>query len=99
MAEYKDNSPWHNTAITNNYLSYFRIRAIKAEPDDILYQIEPQYNYRPDLLAYDVYNDPKLWWVFMQRNMDVLSDPVYDFITGTRIYLPKLANLKESLGI
>jgi len=99
MAEYKDNSPWHKTLVVNNYLSYFRIRPIIKEMDDILYTIEPQYNYRPDLLAYDIYKDPKLWWVFVQRNMDVLSDPIYDFVSGTQIYLPKLSNLKESLGL
>jgi len=99
MTEYKINSPWHKTLIINDRLSNFRIRAIKSESDDILYTIEPQYNNRPDLLAYDIYKDPKLWWVFLQRNMDVLSDPIYDFTVGTQIYLPKLSNLKESLGI
>lgn len=99
MAEYKDNSPWRSTAIINNTLSYFRIRPIIAESDDILYTIEPQYTHRPDLLAYDLYKDPKLWWVFTQRNMDRLSDPIFDFIPGVRIYLPKLTNIKNSLGV
>lgn len=98
-SEYKDNSPWKATPIITNYLSYFRIRPIIAESDDILYTIEPQYTYRPDLLAYDIYKDTKLWWVFLQRNMDVISDPIYDFIPGVQIYLPKLKNLKESLGL
>jgi hypothetical protein len=99
MAEYKDNSPWHRTPIVNNYLSYFRIRPIKAEADDPVYKIEAQYTHRPDLLAYDIYHDAKLWWVFAQRNMDVITDPIYDFIPGVEIYLPKKVNIKESLGI
>lgn len=99
MAEYKDNSPWRKTSIINNYLGYFRIRPIISESDDILYSIEPQYMYRPDLLAYDLYKDSKLWWVFVQRNMDVLSDPIFDFKPGVKIYLPKINNIKTSLGL
>lgn len=99
MAEYKENSPWFNTKIIGNYLGYFKIRPIIAESDDILYTIEVQYTHRPDLLAYDLYRDHKLWWVFIQRNMDVISDPIYDFIPGVRIYLPKISNIKNSIGI
>lgn len=65
MAIYKSSTPWKDTAIRNNYLDILKIRPVSAEPDDYLYTIEPQYTYRPDLLAYDLYNDPKLWWVFI----------------------------------
>jgi hypothetical protein len=99
MATYKGNSPWADTPIENNYLSTLRIRPVSAEADDFLYTIEPQYTYRPDLLAYDLYKDSKLWWVFIQRNMDVLTDPIYDFIPGTKIYIPKGDSLKQILGL
>ena len=69
-----------------------------AYDDDILYTIESQYEHRPDLLAYDLYGSPKLWWVFAQRNMDVLKDPVYDMVTGTKIYIPQGEKLTETLG-
>jgi len=98
-AVYKDTSPWKMTPLTNNYMGHFKIRPILRESDDILYTIEPQYTYRPDLLAYDLYRDAKLWWVFTQRNMDVLSDPVFDFVPGVKIYLPKIQNVKTSLGL
>ena len=52
-----------------------QIRPIPAEPDDVLYTIEPQYTYRPDLLAFDMYGDKNLWWVFSQRNIEKLKDP------------------------
>jgi hypothetical protein len=98
-AVYKDVSPWKMTPVNNNYLDYFKIRPIIVEQDDILYSIEPQYTYRPDLLAYDLYDEAKLWWVFTQRNLDVLSDPIFDFLPGVRIYLPKIQNIKTSLGL
>jgi hypothetical protein len=75
------------------------IRPIPAFPDDILYKVQPQYAYRPDLLAYDLYGTTKLWWVFAQRNMDLLKDPVYDLIPGIRIYLPQGPALSQQLGV
>jgi len=99
MAAYSATSPWHKTRIKNGqYLDLLKIRPVPADNDDISYTIEPQYTYRPDLLAYDLYNDHKLWWVFAQRNMDTLKDPIYDFQAGTEIFLPKLSRLKQVLG-
>ena len=48
--------------------------------------------------AYDLYGDRRFWWVFAQRNMNVLKDPVYDFVAGTKIYLPKERNISSELG-
>lgn len=99
MAAYDSNSPWFNTPTSKTgYLDFFRIRPVPAESDDIVYTIEPQYAYRPDLLAYDLYGSIKLWWVFAQRNMDVIKDPVYDMTPGTQIYLPKGDRLIQVLG-
>lgn len=98
MAKYSNMSPWYKTSITRNFLDVLSIRPVSAEPDDYLYTIEPQYTYRPDLLAYDLYGTHQLWWVFIQRNMDVLQDPVFDFVPGVQIYLPKNTSLKEVLG-
>ena len=66
--------------------------------DDPLYTIEPQYHHRPDLLAYDMYRDHKLWWIFAQRNMDVMEDPIYDLTAGKQIYLPQKEKVFELLG-
>jgi hypothetical protein len=98
-SDYKNKSPWHTTTIFPGYLGNLNVRSVSAEPDDWEYTIEPQYNYRPDLLAFDLYGSPKLWWVFVQRNMDVLKDPVFDFKTGTSIYIPKQTSLFSVLGI
>lgn len=100
MAVYRSSSPWHDSNIVNDsYLGLLNKRPIPKENDDIRYVIEPQYTYRPDLLAYDLYGNHKLWWVFAQRNMNVIKDPVYDFVPGTEIYLPKGSKLSETLGV
>ncbi|MGY8864213.1 MAG: baseplate wedge protein 53 [Methylophagaceae bacterium] len=100
MAKYTTSSPWANTKIEGEeYLGILKIRPVPKESDDVLYTIQPQYTHRPDLLAYDVYGDSKLWWVFAQRNMDVIKDPIYDMIAGTEIYLPQDSKLKKLLGV
>jgi alpha-L-fucosidase len=66
---------------------------------DVSYTIDQIYAYRPDLLAFDLYGSPRLWWVFAQRNPDAIEDPIYDFAPGVTIQLPKLSNLKSDLGI
>ena len=98
MATYGNYSPWATTPQNNLYLELLEIRPIPAEDDDFRYTIEPHYKHRPDLLAYDLYGSPKLWWVFVQRNMNVLRDPIYDFLPGTTIYIPKRSNLEKFLG-
>ena len=99
MAKYATTSPWFNTGTVQNYLNILTIRPVAAEADDFLYAIEPQYTHRPDLLSYDLYGTPKLWWVFIQRNLDVLQDPIFDFVPGTQIYIPKRSGLQKVLGL
>ncbi len=96
---YSNASPWYATPIKKEFLDFLKIRPVPAEADDFLYTIEPQYTYRPDLLAFDLYQTPKLWWVFAQRNMDVIQDPIFDFVPGTQIYIPKKTGLVSLLGI
>jgi len=98
-ANYNNNSPYYLTPITENYLDILQIRPVSAEVDDFLYTIEAQYTYRPDLLAFDLYDDAGLWWVFIQRNLNVLQDPIFDFVPGKRIYIPKKSSLTTVLGL
>jgi Base plate wedge protein 53 len=99
MAQYTHKSPWFKTPITQDYLDILKIRPVAAELSDYLYTIEVQYTYRPDLLAFDLYGDSALWWVFIQRNLDVLQDPIFDFVPDTKIYIPQFSKLKVALGI
>ncbi len=99
MATYSTTSPYYNTPLRSNYLDIWVPRPIPAQLDDYDYKIQPQYNYRPDLLAFDLYGSPRLWWVFMQRNADVIFDPVHDFRSGVIIKLPKRSLLMQALGM
>jgi hypothetical protein len=99
-ATYTSTSPYAITPMVNGqYLDILTIRPVSSSASDYLYTIQPQYTYRPDLLAYDLYGTANLWWVFIQRNLDVLQDPILDFIPGTKIYLCQYGMLAQALGI
>ena len=85
--------------INSQYLGVMVDRPIPKLIDDLSMTINETYHLRPDLLAFDLYEDPNLWWVFAQRNPNQLQDPLFDFQAGTTIYLPQLPTLKTVLGI
>lgn len=96
---YSSTSPYYGTPNWGQFLDVWAGKTIAPSLTDALYQIDPSYNLRPDLLAYDMYQDTSLWWVFAVRNPDVLTDPLLSFRTGTIIYVPTAATVKASLGI
>jgi hypothetical protein len=100
MLIYPTSSPYYNTNIVNNnFLDVMTDRLIPRNPTDIYWIITQTYNLRPDMLAFDTYGDPKLWWVFAQRNPNTLKDPMFDFVTGVGIYLPTSNTLIQALGV
>lgn len=95
----KNRSAYGKTEITNQgYLDILNPQTVPAANNDILWEITNNYSLRPDLLANDLYGSKDLWWVFAQRNMDTLKDPVFDFVAGTKIYIPQGSNLQDKLG-
>jgi hypothetical protein len=96
---YDNSSAYYNTNVVDNYLDVMINRTIPKYADDPSFVINSTYSNRPDLLAYDLYGNSKLWWVFAQRNPNTLVDPLNDFVTGTRIFLPKKQTLIAVLGI
>jgi len=96
---YSKTSPYYTTPVTNGYLDVMAFRDLPNERDDILFELTNTYENRPDLLAYDLYKDSRLWWVFAVRNKRIIKDPVYDLKAGVKIYLPKMSTIKTVLGI
>jgi Base plate wedge protein 53 len=99
MPSYSSASPYYKTSQTQGYLDVSTFRNISNQTDDIEFEISSRYQNRPDLLAYDLYSDSNLWWVFAVRNKSVIKDPIYDMQAGTKIFLPKLSTLRTELGI
>jgi hypothetical protein len=96
---YSKSSPYYGTGLYGSFLDLKVHRPITKLASDKLYQIDRVYHLRPDMLAYDLYKDSKLWWVFAARNPNSLKDPLFDFVTGNTIYLPEKSTLVKDLGL
>ena len=97
-ANYDATSPYFLTGYSQFFLDVMVNRPIPKENDDQLWVITQTYQYRPDLLAHDLYQNSNLWWVFYQRNPNALTAPPLDFQAGVTIFLPKISTLKSTLG-
>jgi hypothetical protein len=98
MAVYDATSPYFTTGYSQFFLDVMENRPIPKENDDRVMIINQTYQYRPDLLAFDLYDNSTLWWVFYQRNPNTLTAPPLDFRVGVQIYLPKITTLRRVLG-
>ena len=97
--EYRQDSPYAQTRMQGTYLDIYEHRPIPSHADDVLFTINATYEFRPDLLAYDLYSNQNLWWVFAVRNPNAIEDPIWDFRIGKKIYIPKQDTLTKALGI
>lgn len=97
-AFYQATSPYYLTPFQSFYLGPWVNRPIPRQTDDQLFTINATYEYRPDLLAFDLYQSAALWWVFYQRNPNTLTAAPFDFVDGVQIYVPKITTLKAALG-
>lgn len=98
--QYPSSSPYYFTeTFQSQFLDIMINRPITMNPLDEYWTITQTYHMRPDLLAYDLYDDSRLWWVFAQRNPNSLADPLFDFVAGKQIYIPQIQTLRSDLGI
>lgn len=98
-AVYNKYSPYYKTKTFGPFLDVLEFRPIPKHTLDIKYTIGPTYEYRPDLLAADLYGYSSLWWVFAARNPNTIKDPIYDFYSGQVIYIPGKDTVIAALGI
>jgi hypothetical protein len=96
---YAKTSAYYNTSLYGKYLDVMTYRTFTKSESDASITINKSYANRPDLLAYDLYGDADLWWVFTARNPNVLRDPIFDFLPGVQIYVPTKATLVQDLGL
>jgi hypothetical protein len=97
--EYRSDSPYANTSQYSYYLDVMTPRRIPAFRDDVLHTLTLVHQHRPDLLAFDLYGNSNLWWVFIARNPNAFEDAVWDFRAGVKFYIPKKDTVETALGI
>ncbi len=96
--QYSKKSAYGLTGLNDHYLDLMVNRPIPKLDSDVEFTITQTYDMRPDLLAYDLYDDSELWWVFAQRNPDILKNPLIDFSIGTKVRIPTIDTLRVVLG-
>ena len=95
-AVYSTNSPYTATPQLNTYvqyLDYWIPPSLSSSSADKTIILDTKYKNRPDLLSYDYYGTPKLWWIFAAYNTDIIKDPIYDLIPGIQIVVPAKSSL------
>jgi hypothetical protein len=93
MATYKSSSLYRNTPLNSKYLENYQPPFVVTPQNVKRMTLVSKYNHRPDLLAYDLYGDAGLWWVFTLYNRNAIVDPIYDFVTGLEINVPDVGSI------
>lgn len=86
--QYKRNSNYRNTPIERGELGAYVPPFIPDFTRTTQLELTQQYDRRPDRLAFDLYGDAQLWWVFLLFNRNQMVDPIHDFVTGITIFVP-----------
>lgn len=95
---YSYTSQYYKTNQTSWCLDLWEKPSVGFDSTDSIIDVSSKYDYNPGLLAYEMYGDQKLWWVFIIMNPDVLIDPIYDFVSGIQIRVPTKTRLLSYLG-
>jgi hypothetical protein len=92
---YDRSSLYSKTGFTAGFLDVAKFPQIPKLADDVVMTINKTYQFRPDLLAYDLYGNSNFWWVFALRNPNTIKDPIFDMRPGIRIYIPKKTTINN----
>ena len=84
--------------LDETFLDVNNLPSLPQNVNDEPYVINAMYDERPDLLAHELYGSARLWWVFTLRNPDLIKDPIRDFKSGLRIFLPSAENVNIIAG-
>lgn len=97
--QYRKDSFLKNATLRDaQFLDINQLPVVPKSTKDELYVIPPEFDERPDLLAYLAYESSHLWWVFAMRNPDIIKDPIRDFKAGLKIMLPSPENVGNITG-
>jgi hypothetical protein len=79
---------YSNTPITDFYLDLAVLPTaaeILANRTPVSLVVNPKYQYRMDLLSYDLYGTSNYWWIIALINRNQIQDPIRDLVSGMTI--------------
>ena len=95
MATYAAKSFFYKTPQDNWGLGYYVDRGLNLDNSDTYQKLLPRHHLRPDLLSYDLYGDPDYWWIIFRMNMNIINDPMRDFISGLIVRCPSIDRVRS----
>jgi hypothetical protein len=97
LITYPSTSPYYKTPQSSWAIGIYVDRPIPADASDERVMLDAKYDMKPDRFSNDVYGTPAYYWVFMQRNINLIRDPIFDFRSGMIIYVPTLDRINSIL--
>lgn len=97
-ATFLNTSPWYETEQTSWYTGIMKPRSIPSHSTDYTLLVDAKYDEKPGLLAYDLFGDQRLFWVFQSMNRDLIVDPIFDLKAGLTITVPTSTRLNAALS-
>ena len=97
MSNFDSRSIYKKTSSDDFFLGYYEPIDIPYDTSDYYVEIPTKYDLKPGLMAYDLYGDPQLLWVFSIMNRETINDPLFDFRAGKIIRIPTKTRLNNLL--
>ena len=96
MADTTGKNQYSNTPIADFYLDLAVLPTAaqilaNRKPDDLV--VAPKYQYRMDLLSYDLYGTSNYWWIIAMINRNQIQDPIRDLKSGMTIQVLSKADI------
>ena len=95
MTHFDNKSFYKKTQDDGFFLGYYEPISIKPDSSDYYVEIPTKYDLKPGLMAYDLYGNAQLLWVFSVMNRDTINDPLFDFRAGKIIRIPTKSRLNS----
>lgn len=80
------------------YLDYNLPKGIPPADSDVNYIIPNKYAEQPWRLAYELYGNERLYYIFSLLNPNELADPIYDFTAGKTIRIPSVQRMQSYMS-
>lgn len=97
MVNFDSKSFYRKTDKSGFYMGYYEPITFTPDKTDYYYVIPTKYDLKPGLLAFELYGDAQLMWVFSVYNRDIIVDPLFDFRAGKIIKIPTRQRLDSLL--
>jgi hypothetical protein len=94
---YGERSFLRQVPIKNFYLDVSKLPVINYTKGDYVI-VPPECENRIDLFSYQQFGTSRLWWVIALANADMIKDPIWDFKSGMKVFIPRDSTLLEKLA-